>query len=279
VSGREAPGRAAAGAPAETPPAGLAPAPPAGACGRVAVAGAERYCRFAGGAVELLDRPAWEPGAASAGEAALANCRLLAPVLPGKIVAVGLNYRAHAAEFDMDVPDEPILFMKPRSAVIGPGESIVRPARSRRVDYEAELALVIGRRCKGISPAEAADYVSGYTCGNDVTARDLQGVDGQWTRAKSYDTFAPLGPWIVPQAPSPQARVSARIDGAEVQHGLVGDMIVSPLELLAFASDVMTLEPGDVLLTGTPPGVGPLAAGQTVTIAVEGVGALSNPVV
>ncbi|HUT76326.1 MAG TPA: fumarylacetoacetate hydrolase family protein, partial [Polyangia bacterium] len=143
---------------------------------------------------------------------------------------------------------------------------------------EAELVVVVGRRCKGVAPAEAADHVAGYTCGNDVTARDLQRLDGQWTRAKSFDTFSPLGPWIVPEAPPPEARVSARLDGVEVQHGLVGDMIVSPLELLSFASGVMTLEPGDVIMTGTPPGVGPLVAGQTVTIAIEGIGELTNPV-
>ncbi len=252
--------------------------PPAGAFGRVEVAGDARYCRFAGEAVELLDRPVWEPGAAVTGEAALADCRLLAPVVPGKIVAVGLNYRAHAEELAMAVQAEPILFMKPPTAVIGPGETIVRPARSAQVDYEAELVVVVGRRCKDVSPAEAAACVAGYTCGNDVTARDLQKVDGQWTRAKSFDTFCPLGPWIVPEAPSPEARVSARLDGVEVQHGHVGDMIASPLELLAFVSGIMTLESGDVLMTGTPPGVGPLAAGQTVTVTVEGVGELSNPV-
>ena len=252
--------------------------PPAGACGRVAVAGDERHCRFAGDAVELLDRPAWEPGAAVTGEAALEGCRLLTPVVPGKIVAVGLNYRAHADEVAMQVHAEPILFMKPRTAVIGPGETIVRPARSAQVDYEAELAVVVGRRCKDVTPVEAAAFVAGYTCGNDVTARDLQKLDGQWTRAKSFDTFCPLGPWIVTEAPPETARVSARLDGVEVQHGLVGDMIVAPLELLAFASGVMTLEPGDVILTGTPPGVGPVAAHQTVTVAVEGVGSLSNPV-
>jgi len=252
--------------------------PPAGACGRVAVAGDERHCRFAGDAVELLDRPAWEPGAAVTGEAALEGCRLLTPVVPGKIVAVGLNYRAHADEVAMQVHAEPILFMKPRTAVIGPGETIVRPARSAQVDYEAELAVVVGRRCKDVTPVEAAAFVAGYTCGNDVTARDLQKLDGQWTRAKSFDTFCPLGPWIVTEAPPETARVSARLDGVEVQHGFVGDMIVAPLELLAFASGVMTLEPGDVILTGTPPGVGPVAAHQTVTVAVEGVGSLSNPV-
>ena len=252
--------------------------PPAGACGRVAVAGDERHCRFAGDAVELLDRPAWEPGAAVTGEAALEGCRLLTPVVPGKIVAVGLNYWAHADELAMQVQAEPILFMKPATAVIGPGETIVRPARSAQVDYEAELAVVVGRRCKDVTPVEAAAFVAGYTCGNDVTARDLQKLDGQWTRAKSFDTFCPLGPWIVTEAPPETARVSARLDGVEVQHGFVGDMIVAPLELLAFASGVMTLEPGDVILTGTPPGVGPVAAHQTVTVAVEGVGSLSNPV-
>ena len=252
--------------------------PPAGAFGRVAVAGDERHCRFAGDAVELLDRPAYEDGARITGDAELAAVRLLAPVLPGKIVAVGLNYRAHADELRMAVQSAPILFMKPRTAVIGPGETIVRPARSNQVDYEAELVVVVGRRCKDVPPAQGADHVAGYTCGNDVTARDLQKLDGQWTRAKSFDTFCPLGPWVVRAAPPVTARVSARIDGVEVQHGLVGEMIVTPLELLAFISGVMTLLPGDVILTGTPPGVGPIAPGQTVTVSVEGVGELTNPV-
>ena len=204
--------------------------------------------------------------------------RLLAPVMPGKVVAVGLNYRAHADELHMETKAEPILFMKPATSVIGPGHSIVCPARSMQVDYEAELVVVVGRRCKDLAAAEVAGVVAGYTCGNDVTARDLQKLDGQWTRAKSFDTFCPLGPWIVPEAPSPEARVSALLDGAEVQHGQVGDMLVSPLELLAFVSGIMTLEPGDVIMTGTPPGVGPVKAGQIVTIAVDGVGRLPNPV-
>jgi 2-keto-4-pentenoate hydratase/2-oxohepta-3-ene-1,7-dioic acid hydratase in catechol pathway len=253
--------------------------PPAGSLGRAAVAGEARHSRFNGKAVELLDRPGWEDGAAVLGEAALEDVRLLAPVLPGKVVAVGLNYRAHAEELRMETKAEPILFIKPGTAVIGPGDSIVCPARSMQVDYEAELAVVIGRRCKDVPPAQAADHVAGYTCGNDVTARDLQKIDGQWTRAKSFDTFCPLGPWIVREAPSPTARVSALLDGAEVQHGLVGDMIVSPLELLSFVSGIMTLEPGDVVLTGTPPGVGPVRPGQIVSIVVEGIGRLRNPVV
>jgi 2-keto-4-pentenoate hydratase/2-oxohepta-3-ene-1,7-dioic acid hydratase in catechol pathway len=248
------------------------------AFGRVLADGCVRECFVDGDVVRFIDRPGYEDGARATGEAPLAELTVLAPVAPGKIVAVGLNYRAHAAELEMAVQAEPILFMKPATAVIGPGQAIVRPARSGQVDYEAELVLVVGRRCKLVTADEAEQYVAGYTCGNDVTARDLQKIDGQWTRAKSFDTFCPLGPWVVRDAPPATARVSASVDGAEVQHGFVADMIVSPLELLAFVSGVMTLEPGDAIMTGTPPGVGPLLAGQTVTVAVEGVGQLTNPV-
>ena len=248
------------------------------AFGRVLADGEVRHCFVEDAAVRFIDRPGYEDGTRETGVAPLAGLTVLAPVAPGKIVAVGLNYRAHAAELDMAVQAEPILFMKPTTAVIGPGQAIVRPARSRQVDYEAELVLVVGRRCKQVAADEAAQYVAGYTCGNDVTARDLQRIDGQWTRAKSFDTFCPLGPWVVPEAPAPEARVSTCVDGVEVQHGFVADMIVSALELLAFASGVMTLEPGDAIMTGTPPGVGPLQSGQTVSVAVEGVGQLTNPV-
>jgi len=246
--------------------------------GRVLVDGMPRHCLFDGDLVRLLDRPAYEAGAVEQGTVAGAATRPLAPVLPTKVVAVGLNYRAHAAELAMDLKPEPIIFIKPPSAVIGPGEPIVMPPASAQVDYEAELALVVGRRCRSLSADEAADAVAGYTCGNDVTARDLQKVDGQWTRAKSFDTFCPLGPWAVREAPPAEAAVTAALDGGVVQRGRVGDMIVSPLDLLVFVSGIMTLEPGDVIMTGTPPGVGPLAAGQVVTVAVEGVGSLSNPV-
>ena len=256
-----------------TPP-GVPSSPPDGAFGRLSVGMHVHECRFAGGVAVLLDRPAWDPDAVELGATDLGRVRVQAPAGPGKVVAVGLNYAAHAAEFDSETAAEPILFLKPRTSLIGPGEAIVFPARSTRVDYEAELALVIGRRCRDVSPAEAAGYVAGYTCANDVTARDLQALDGQWTRSKSFDTFCPLGPWVVPDAPPPEARVVARLDGRVVQEGLVGDMLVSPLELVAFVSGVMTLEPGDVVLTGTPPGVGPLAAGQTVTVEVGGVGRL-----
>jgi 2-keto-4-pentenoate hydratase/2-oxohepta-3-ene-1,7-dioic acid hydratase in catechol pathway len=263
---------------AAAPGARVPLSPPTGAFGRALVDGETRHWRSTGDAAELLDRPAYEPGARVVAGTGRDGLRLLAPVAPGKVVAVGLNYRAHAAELSMQTAAEPILFMKPATAVIGPGEAIVRPVRSVQVDYEAELVLVVGRRCRDLSPDTAAAAVAGYTCGNDVTARDLQKVDGQWTRAKGFDTFCPLGPWVVPEAPATVARVSALLDGAEVQSGRVGDMIVSPLELLVFVSGVMTLEPGDVLMTGTPPGVGPLAAGQTVGVVVEGVGRLDNPV-
>jgi 2-keto-4-pentenoate hydratase/2-oxohepta-3-ene-1,7-dioic acid hydratase in catechol pathway len=246
--------------------------------GRVLVRGRVWECRREAGRVKLLDRPAYDSRAAEVGEAPLGECQVLAPTRPGKVVAVGLNYRAHAAEFGLEAPDEPVLFMKPASAVIGPDEAIVCPANTGRIDYEAELAVVIGRRCRDLTAADAVRAIAGYTCANDVTARNLQERDGQWTRAKSFDTFCPLGPWVVPVAPPPEARVTASVDGAEVQGGTVGDMIVPPPELVAFISRVMTLEPGDVVLTGTPPGVGPIRPGQTVSVAVEGIGELRNPV-
>jgi len=247
--------------------------------GRVLVAGEARHCLFDRECVRLLDGPAYADDTSETGEVGLGTFELLAPVTPSKIVCVGLNYRAHAEEFDEQVPDEPLLFLKPPSTVIGPGEAIVLPGQSERVDYEAELALVVGRRCRDVSVAEAATFVAGYTCGNDVTARDLQAKDGQWTRSKSFDTFCPLGPTVVREAPATTGAVAALLDGVEVQRGLIGDQLFSPLDLLAFAGAIMTLEPGDVIMTGTPPGVGPLRAGQTVTIVVDGVGSLTNPVV
>ena len=246
--------------------------------GRVEVADRACYAALDGDRVRLLDRAPFDDDAVATDVVTLADVRLLAPVEPTKVVAVGLNYRAHADELAMDVKSEPILFLKPASSVVGPGAPIVCPPRSEQVDYEAELALVVGRRCRDLTPATAPSAVAGYTCGNDVTARDLQRTDGQWTRAKSFDTFCPLGPWVVPDAPPATARVSATVDGRLVQQGLVGDMIVAPLDLLVFVSSIMTLERGDVLLTGTPPGVGRLTPGQEVTIEVEGVGRLTNTV-
>lgn len=198
---------------------------------------------------------------------------------PGKIIAVGLNYRSHAAELGMAVPEEPVLFMKPPSAVIGPGDAIILPSVSERVDFEAELALVIGKAARGVSLEAAAGCVAGYTCANDVTARDLQEKDGQWTRAKSFDTFCPLGPWVETAAPESDARVELVLKGETRQSAPISDMIFTPLELVAFISRVMTLEPGDVILTGTPPGVGRLKAGDEVMVRVDGVGELVNNVI
>lgn len=202
--------------------------------------------------------------------------KLLAPSAPSKIVAVGLNYRDHALEMGEELPDCPKIFIKPSTAVVGPLDSIVIPESSRRVDYEAELALVVRRKAKRVSPEEAPDYILGYTCFNDVTARDLQKIDGQWTRAKSFDTFAPLGP-VVDTSVSPAALdISLRVNGELRQHSNTSNLIFSPAELLSFVSHVMTLLPGDVIATGTPSGVGELRQGDCVEVSIEGIGKLVN---
>lgn len=211
----------------------------------------------------------------------LRDLALLAPVLPSKILCVGRNYAAHAAEFGTEVPAEPLLFFKPPSAVIGPSEPILLPQQSQRVEYEAELAVVIGRRCRNVRPDEAWSFVLGVTCANDVTARDLQRRDGQWTRAKGFDTFCPVGPWLVTGLTEEKVsdlRVSCRVNGEERQSGHTSEMVFSPASLIAWASTVMTLEPGDLVLTGTPAGVGPLRAGDVVEVEVERIGALRNQV-
>jgi 2-keto-4-pentenoate hydratase/2-oxohepta-3-ene-1,7-dioic acid hydratase in catechol pathway len=206
---------------------------------------------------------------------------LLAPAHPTKVVCVGLNYPAHADESTMSLPSEPLLFLKPPSSVIGPGAPILLPPQSERVDYEAELAVVIGRRCRDVPPEEAWDYVLGVTCGNDVTARDLQKRDNQWTRAKGYDTFCPLGPWLVTglsERDVADLEVICRINGEVRQRGRTAEMVFSPPQLIAYIASIMTLEPGDVVMTGTPAGIGPLAAGDAVEVEVEGIGVLRNPV-
>ena len=207
------------------------------------------------------------------------SVRLLAPCLPSKIVALGLNYRDHAAEVKLPVPTEPLLFLKPSTSVIGPGEPIVRPGMSRRVDFEAELAVVIGKRAKAVSEERAAEYILGYTCLNDVTARDLQPKEGQWTLSKSFDTFAPIGPWIVTDLDPQGLEISSFLNGQRRQHSNTKNLIFGPLHLVSYVSRVMTLLPGDVIATGTPSGIGPMAAGDTVEIVIEGISALNNPVV
>ncbi len=209
---------------------------------------------------------------------ALEEARLLAPTVPTKIVCVGRNYAAHAQEHDAEVPEIPLIFLKPPSAVIGPGEAILLPPQSQQVEHEAELAVVIGRRGRWIPPEEAEEYILGYTIANDVTARDLQRRDGQWTRGKGFDTFCPLGPWIDTDFDPSDALITCRVNGDLRQMGSTRDMVFSVRQLIAFISSVMTLEPGDVILTGTPAGVGPLQAGDVVEVEIEGLGRLRNPV-
>jgi 2-keto-4-pentenoate hydratase/2-oxohepta-3-ene-1,7-dioic acid hydratase in catechol pathway len=209
----------------------------------------------------------------------LEEVRLLAPVVPGKIVAVGLNYKDHAREMGKQIPEEPLLFLKASSALNDPGGEIVYPSQSQRVDYEAELAVVIGRVAKNVKEKDAAAHILGYTCINDVTARDLQVKDVQYTRAKGFDTFAPLGPWIVTDFGPTEACIRCLVNGEVRQDGNTREMGASVFRLLEFISSVMTLFPGDVIATGTPPGVGPLRVGDVVTVAVEGIGALTNRVV
>jgi 2-keto-4-pentenoate hydratase/2-oxohepta-3-ene-1,7-dioic acid hydratase in catechol pathway len=212
----------------------------------------------------------------------LDEVRLLAPVIPrSKIVAVGRNYAAHAAEMSEEVPKTPLTFFKPNTSVIGPGEPIIYPAASREVSYEGELAVVIGRICKEVPTSRVPEVIFGYTVANDVTARDLQKTDVQWARAKGYDTFCPLGPWITThQGLDEVASLAIRtsLDGELRQDGNTKDLIFTVPELVAYISSYTTLLPGDVILTGTPSGVGPMLPGQVVSIDIEGIGTLTNPV-
>ena len=206
----------------------------------------------------------------------LKSVKLLPPCVPSKIVALGLNYRDHAVELGLPLPEEPLLFLKPPSAVIGPGETILLPPESKRVDYEAELAVVIGRKARRVSPEEALDFVLGYTCFNDVTARDLQQKDGQWTRAKSFDTFAPFGPWIETELDPGALRVRSYLNGNLKQDSSTKELVFSVPEIISFVSNIMTLLPGDVIATGTPPGIGPLSPGDVIEVEIEGIGRLKN---
>ena len=209
----------------------------------------------------------------------LADVKLLAPVIPrSKVVAVGRNYREHAAELGNEAPSEPLLFLKPNTSVIGPGDTIVRPSQSSQVDFEGELAIVIGSIAKNVPEADAASVVFGYTVANDVTARDLQEKDGQWARAKGFDTFCPLGPVIETEFEVASQGIETRVNGEVRQSGRLDEMVHSVASVIAYASAVFTLLPGDVILTGTPAGVGPIVAGDTVEVTVEGIGTLSNPV-
>ncbi len=209
----------------------------------------------------------------------LTQVRLLAPVIPrSKIVAIGKNYADHAAEMGGVVPEEPIIFIKPNTTVIGPGDTIVWPAMAPSIDYEAELAIVIGRICKDVPKEKINDVIFGYTLANDVTCRELQKKDGQWARAKGFDTFCPLGPWIETDFVPGNQRITTTVNGEVKQDGTLSDMIFKVADIVNFVSSVMTLLPGDVIITGTPAGIGPMPEKSTVAVSIEGLGQLTNKV-
>jgi len=209
----------------------------------------------------------------------LEELKLLAPCLPSKVVALGLNYRDHAEEVKMPIPDRPLLFIKPSTSVIGPGDGIVYPKMSKRVDYEAELAVVIGKTAKRVPEEKAGEYILGYTCLNDVTARDLQPKDGQWTLSKGFDTFSPIGPWIVTGLDPRHLEIATYLNGVRRQFSNTKNLIFGPHYLVSFISHVMTLLPGDVIATGTPSGIGRMEVGDVVEVVIEGIGTLMNSVV
>jgi len=209
----------------------------------------------------------------------LAEVKLLAPCEPGKVICAGLNYIDHAEEMGLAPPNEPVIFLKAQTAVIGTGDEIVYPPISRRVDYEGELGIVIGCDAKNVEPGEAQRCILGYTCVNDVTARDLQQKDGQWARAKSFDTFAPIGPWIETELDTSDLEVTVYLNGETKQSSSTSKMIFDVYDLVSFISQVMTLHAGDVISTGTPPGIGPMSAGDEIEVRIEGIGSLINKVV
>lgn len=212
---------------------------------------------------------------------ALAGVQLLAACAPSKIVCVGRNYVDHAKELGNEIPAEPLIFLKPPSSLIASGDSIVYPALSQNVHFEGELGVVIGARARHVPKAEAQNYIFGYTCVNDVTARDLQRKDGQWTRGKGFDTFCPVGPWVIRRQDVvfDDLRVRTLLDGEVKQDASVRDMIFPVDAIIAFVTQFMTLEPGDLIATGTPSGVGPMQAGSTITIEIQGIGTLQNQII
>jgi 2-keto-4-pentenoate hydratase/2-oxohepta-3-ene-1,7-dioic acid hydratase in catechol pathway len=209
----------------------------------------------------------------------LGEVKLLAPSQPTKILCIGRNYAEHAREQEAEVPKVPLLFLKPPSAILNPGEPIVLPRQSQQVEHEAELVVVIGKRGRNITTDESHDYIFGYTIGNDVTARDLQKTDGQWSRAKGFDTFCPFGPWIDTEFDPSDAIITCKVSGQPRQMASSRDMIFNVNELIAYLSSIMTLEPGDIIFSGTPAGIGALLPGDTVEVEIEGLGKLTNPVV
>ncbi len=251
----------------------------------------DRYIRFEapdgrgwgiykdGDVVRLSDDPA-RGGTPEGRRYVPGQIKLLAPVMPSKIICVGLNYKEHVGEARPgdEIPKEPVLFFKPPSALVGPGAAIVRPDESDRVDYEGELGIVIGRECRKVAAVEAEDYVFGITCVNDVTARDLQQKDKQWTRAKGFDTFCPVGPWVIDTINYEDLQLQTFVNGELKQEARTSNMIFPVNTLIAYISKIMTLYPGDLISTGTPKGVSPLEAGDRVEVRIEGIGSLVNDV-
>ena len=244
---------------------------------RYRIEGKEITGRLEGSLLHPMEWDASGPGKEGA-PVDISGAKLLAPCRPGKIVGVGLNYRDHALERGKPLPAEPLLFLKPPSATIGPGDPILLPTGVGRIDHEAELAIVIGRRARNLAVALAGEVIAGYTCFNDVTARDLQDRDVQFTRAKGFDTFAPAGPWIETDVDPSDLLIEAKVNGVVRQRSSTRELIFPPAFLVAYISRIMTLEPGDLIATGTPSGIGPLVPGDTVEITLEGIGTLANPV-
>jgi 2-keto-4-pentenoate hydratase/2-oxohepta-3-ene-1,7-dioic acid hydratase in catechol pathway len=246
---------------------------------RVRVGGAPRWGEVRDGLVELLHGAPWEGDERLGGAIPLREGDLLPPCEPSKIVAVGLNYAAHAAEQDKALPAEPLLFLKAPSALLAPGGTVVLPPDSQRVEHEGELALVIGRTARGVNASDALAHVLGYTCLDDVSARDIQRREKVYTRAKGFDTFCPIGPWLETEVGDPQRlAIELRVNGEVRQHGTTADMIFPVTEVIAYVSRIMTLYPGDVITTGTPPGVGPLADGDAVEVEIDRIGVLRHGV-
>ena len=236
------------------------------------------YGRLQDKTVHPLDNAPWAGGKEAGDARPLEQVRLLAPVAPGKIVCIGLNYHAHvsASHSADEAPERPLIFLKPPSSIIGPGEKIVHPAVSERVDYEAELGVIISKTAKDVQAEEADRYIFGFTCVNDVTARDLQKKDGQWSRAKGFDTFCPVGPWIVDELAYRDVLVEGIHNGEIKQSGRTSLMIFDIPFLISYISAVMTLNPGDLISTGTPAGIAPMVSGDKIEVRVEGIGTLEN---
>jgi 2-keto-4-pentenoate hydratase/2-oxohepta-3-ene-1,7-dioic acid hydratase in catechol pathway len=245
---------------------------------RILHGGTEHFGKLENDQVTLFQGNPIEGAALGAETLEFSDCELLAPVQPSKVICIGMNYAAHAAEISQSVPDEPLMFFKPISAIIGPNQTIVLPYQSKKVELEAELTVVIGKQAKDITPEQAKDHIFGFTIANDVTARDLQFSDLQWARSKGFDTFCPLGPWIETEFSSPSKTVQSRINGEVRQHATTNDMNFDVETLVSYVSQNVTLFPGDIILTGSPAGISKISEGDFVECEIEGIGVLSNPV-